>query len=117
MSRIEEIKQIIIEEGLTLPDRQPYKVYRRFYLTYLLRKENLILREIGEIFNKNHATIIHYLLRHDKLFRTKNKNYLSFTIDLREKVPIKKTLRQEILQVNSMQELTDLKNKIKSCLY
>ena len=117
MSRIEEIKQVIIEEGLDLPNRQRDKVYRRFFLAHLLRKEKLMLREIGEIFNKSHATMIHSIESHKHWHRVRDEQYLNCTLDLRERFPIRVTLRQEILKVNSMRELTDLKKKIKSCLY
>jgi hypothetical protein len=117
MSRIEEIKQLIIEEGLHLPNRQRDKVYRRFYLAHLLRKEKLMLREIGEIFNNTHATIIHSIESHKHWHRVRDEQYLNCTLDLRERFPIRITLRQEILKVNNMRELTDLKAKIKGCLY
>jgi hypothetical protein len=117
MSRIEEIKQVIIEEGLDQPNRQRDKVYRRFYLAYLLRKEKLMLREIAEIFNKTHATMIHSIDSHKHWHRVRDEQYLNCTLDLREKFPIRITLRQEILKVKSMRELTDLKEKIKSFVY
>ena len=117
MSRIEEIKEIIIQEGLHLPNRQRDKVYRRFYLTHLLRKEKLMYREIGLLFNKCHASIIHYNESHKHWHKVRDEQYLNCTLDLRERFPIRVTLRQEILKVNSMRELTDLKKKIKGCLY
>lgn len=117
MKRIDEIKQVIIDEGLDKPNRQRDKVYRRFYLAHLLRREKLMLREIGEIFNKTHATIIHSLESHKHWHRVKDEQYLNCTLDLRERFPIKITLRQEILKVNNMRELTDLKKKINKFVY
>lgn len=117
MTRIEEIKEIIIQEGLDQPNRNRDKVYRRFFLAYLLRKEKLMLREIGEIFNKSHATMIHSIDSHKHWHRVRDQQYLNCTIDLRERFPIRVTLRQEILRVNNMIELRELKEKIKNLLY
>jgi hypothetical protein len=117
MSRIEEIKEIIIQEGLHLKNRQRDKVYRRFYLAYLLRKEKLMLREIGAILNKNHATIIHYISSHKYWTKIKDEQYLEYTMDLMELPPIKNTLKEEILKVKTIRQLKELKNKIDEFVY
>jgi len=117
MTRIEEIKEIIIQEGLNKPNRQREKVYRKFYLANLLRKENLMLKEIGDILNKNHATVIHYLKSHKYWTRIKDEQYLDYTMDLMEMPPIKNTLKQEILKIKTLRQLEELKNKIDEFIY
>jgi len=117
MIRIEEIKEIIIQEGLNKPNRQREKVYRKFYLANLLRKENLMLKEIGDILNKNHATVIHYLKSHKYWTRIKDEQYLDYTMDLMEMPPIKNTLKQEILKIKTLRQLEELKNKIDEFIY
>ena len=117
MTRIEEIKEIIIQEGLDKPNRQREKVYRKFYLANLLRKENLMLKEIGDILNKNHATIIHYIKSHKYWTKIKDEQYLDYTMDLMEMPQIKNTLKQEILKVKTLRQLNELKNKIDEFIY
>jgi len=112
MSRIEEIKAIISAEELNLPNRQREKVYRRFYLANLLRIEGLILKEIGALLDKNHATIIHYIESHKYWTRIKDRQYLNYTIDLMEIYPIRPSLKKAILKVNSLRQLDNLKKKI-----
>jgi hypothetical protein len=61
--------------------------------------------------------MIHSIESHKHWHRVRDEQYLNVTLDLRERFPIRVTLRQEILKVNSMRELTDLKKKIKNFLY
>jgi len=112
MTRIEEIKEIIAAEELNLPNRQREKVYRRFYLANLLRIEGLMLKEIGALLDKNHATIIHYIESHKYWTRIKDRQYLNYTIDLMEIYPIRPSLKKAILKVNSLRQLDNLKKKI-----
>ena len=112
MTKIEEITAIIAAEELNLPNRQREKVYRRFYLANLLRIEGLMLKEIGALLDKNHATIIHYIDSHKYWTRVKDRQYLNYTIDLMEIYPTRPTLRNEILKVKSLRQLDNLKKKI-----
>jgi len=112
MTKIEEITAIIAAEELNLPNRQREKVYRRFYLANLLRIEGLMLKEIGALLNKNHATIIHYIESHKYWTRIKDRQYLNYTIDLMEIYPIRPSLKKAILKVNSLRQLDNLKKKI-----
>jgi len=117
MTRIEEIKEIILREELSIPNRQRQKVYRRFYLANLLRMEGLMLKEIGAILNKNHATIIHYIDSHRYWTRIKDRQYLNYTIDLMEIYPIKPSLKKAVLKVNSLRQLDNLKKRINDFVY
>jgi len=112
MTKIEEITAIIAAEELNLPNRQREKVYRRFYLANLLRMEGLMLKEIGALLDKNHATIIHYIESHKYWTRIKDRQYLNYTIDLMEVYPIRPSLKKAILKVNSLRQLDNLKKKI-----
>jgi hypothetical protein len=112
MTKIEEITAIIAAEELNLPNRQREKVYRRFYLANLLRIEGLMLKEIGALLDKNHATIIHYIESHKYWTRIKDRQYLNYTIDLMEIYPIRPSLKKAILKVNSLRQLDNLKKKI-----
>lgn len=112
MTKIEEITAIIAAEELNLPNRQREKVYRRFYLANLLRIEGLMLKEIGALLDKNHATIIHYIESHKYWTRIKDRQYLNYTIDLMEVYPIRPSLKKAILKVNSLRQLDNLKKKI-----
>lgn len=117
MTRIDEIKEIILKEGLHIPNRQREKVYRRFYIANLLRREGLMLKEIGDILNRHHSSIIHYISSHKYWTKIKDEQYLEYTIDLMEMPPIKNTLKQEILKVKTIRQLNELKNKIDEFVY
>lgn len=117
MTKIEEIKQIIINEGLDLPNRNREAVYRRFYLANLLRMEGLMLKEIGSIFNKNHATIIHCIESHKYWTRIKDRQYLNHTFDLMENYPVRPSLKKAVLKVNSLRQLENLKKRIEDYVY
>jgi hypothetical protein len=71
-----------------------------------------MLKEIGALLDKNHATIIHYIESHKYWTRIKDRQYLNYTIDLMEIYPTRPTLRNEILKVKSLRQLDNLKKKI-----
>lgn len=86
---IMKIKQFVDEQKLNTKTRQREVVYKRIYLVHYLKQNKFLnLSKIGEIFDKNHATIIHYLKEYDFI-----KDYMDFKIYAKE---IKKELLDEI---------------------
>ena len=70
MENLIRIKEIIEEEQLKIRNQNPIKVSRRWFFYLWLRKNGFILREIGELFNVGHATVIHGI-KQAEYFQTK----------------------------------------------
>ena len=65
---LEQIKEYIESEQLNGKSREHFYVFRRHYLCWALYKTNqLTLSQIGRMFNRNHATIIHSIRKHEEL--------------------------------------------------
>ena len=59
-------------------------VYTRMTIAYFLRQyTKLSTTEIGNLINRNHATIIHYLKAYDSEFRF-NKDFRNFAESIKE---------------------------------
>ena len=65
---IEQVKEYIESEGLNGRSREQFYVFRRHYLCYALyRTQELTLGEIGNIFNRDHSTVLHSIRKHEEL--------------------------------------------------
>ena len=63
----EDIKELIAEFKLDKPNRKRDIVYKRYYLMHILHcRSRLCLREIGEMFNRDHSSVIHALKEHER---------------------------------------------------
>lgn len=91
IARIRIAKHLIKQYGLDLNSRSQTLVYQRFYLYYELRK-NCTLQEIGEIFGKDHASVLHGIKMHEAWSLVNDKQYLS-TIK-----PIKEDFETQMLE-------------------
>jgi hypothetical protein len=76
IARIRIVKYLIKEFSLDTQSRSQALVYQRFYLYYELRK-NCTLQEIGEIFRKDHASVLHGIKMHEAWTLIGDKQYLS----------------------------------------
>lgn len=66
----EKIKQLIERDNLSSGSQKQKHVHQRHYLFYLLKdRVGMTLESIGELFNRDHATVIHgiktYKTRHE----------------------------------------------------
>jgi len=56
----EKIKQLIERDALASKSQKQKHVHQRHYLFYLLRdRVGMTLESIGELFNRDHSTVIH----------------------------------------------------------
>ena len=69
---IREVKEVIRIEGLDQRDRRRHIVHARMYLIDLLRRHEMKLTEIGELFNLNHSTVVHALNNYHNLTSLKD---------------------------------------------
>ena len=72
---IEKVKEYIKAEGLDSPSREQILRYKRHYICYRLKRYSRFkLYEIGNLFNRHHATVLnsikaHYDLKNDKVYQ------------------------------------------------
>jgi chromosomal replication initiation ATPase DnaA len=60
-----KIKQLIEQDGLASKSQKQKHVHQRHYLFYLLRERVGMTQEaIGELFNRDHATVLHGVKMH-----------------------------------------------------
>lgn len=125
---MQDVKNKAIELDLVFrhgaENRVRTKVYNRYYLMTLLRKQKVTLKEIGEIFGLKHCTVVNGLkqaknMRNDRL-------YLLMTDQLRlhfeQYAAINKPINQnniahDVLQCGSYWEMVKLQNDIRDGKY
>lgn len=128
--RLQLIHELIDYYELTKVNRQRFYIYKRYYLMNELRALQLNLMQIGEIFGKNHATIIHGLRNHADLMSYQDPEYIAETNVLREAlegsiyVPMERKrkikgydLRQDILDATNFRDVKRIQRRIKIGLY
>ena len=80
---LKQIKQYIQAEELDGKSREQFYVYRRHYLCWALYRTNqLTLSQIGRMFNRDHATVLHSIRKHEEL--KDNKFYRGLTATCQE---------------------------------
>lgn len=84
----QEIIQGIIEsEGLDTKNRKRELTYRRQYLMWFLRQvTNMSTIQIGKMFNRDHATVLHSCRNVDYCVTMKDEYFLSFVADLKNQL-------------------------------
>lgn len=82
MNRLTSIHELIEKYGLLDKSRRRDVLFKRYYLYNELRTCGLSLSEIGRVFNKNHATILHGLRVHKDLTSYRDVDYVAETCAL-----------------------------------
>ena len=121
---VEKIEQLIEQYDLASKSRERDKVYFRSYIYWLLREDGWIMSDIGNLFNRDHATVINGLKVHEAYYK-KDKVYMRFvkkldeifnpTID--EIMVAKDTIFHDIMNCHNTTELRLIKEKIVSGWY
>lgn len=117
---MEEIIQYIEENNLKRKDRYRHIVYKRYYLSHLLRNNGLTFKEIGKIFNKDHATIMYGIKLHHDFMSINDSIYIELTEQERLKfdtLNYNYNLLDDIMGCYSMPVLKKIKFRIKNNLY
>jgi hypothetical protein len=120
---IERIHEIIETENLRERTKKPNKVHRRWFIFAYLRKNNFIYREIAELFQMNHATIIYGITQAELFEDIKDEMYLIDTKDLFEEFKNKKiklkerNLIQDIIESKNLYDLTKIKRRLENNVY
>ena len=116
---IDKINALIEQYDLASKSRERDKVYFRSYIYWLLREDGWIMSDIGNLFNRDHATVINGLKVHESYYK-KDKVYMRFvrkldeifnpTID--EIMIAKDTIFHDIMNCHNTTELRMIKEKI-----
>jgi hypothetical protein len=120
---IKRINEIIETENLTQRTKKPNKVHRRWFIFSYLRKNNYVLREIAELFDMNHATIIHGIKKAEFYEQVKDEMFLIDTLDLFEEFKNKmlkikeRNLIQDIMDSKNLYDLTKIKRRLQNNVY
>jgi len=120
---IERIHEIIKTENLRERTKKPNKVHRRWFIFAYLRKNNYVYREIAEIFDMNHATIIHGIRQAELFEQVKDEMFLIDTLDLFQEfknktIKIKeRNLIQDIMESKNLYDLTKIKRRLENNVY
>ena len=117
---IELIKEIIEQDGLAKKNRKREIVHRRIYLFRKLREDGHTLKGIGNLFNMNHATILHGLKTYQDLSDVNDKLFLHdieyYKLLLSLELP-ELDLRKEIKEAKNLKDLRKIQLRIKNKFY
>jgi len=128
MNRISLIYILIDKYNMKENTRRRDVLFKRYYMFHELRNLGYSLSQIGEVFGKNHATILNGLRAHNDLVHFKNVDYIAETQILSEALEgsfIPKLFRprnnynifEDILKAQSMVEFKRIKRRIKMGIY
>lgn len=131
MNRLALIHDLIEIHQLTTKTRRRDVLFKRYYLFNELREAGLNLMQIGEIFGKNHATIIHGLRVHKELLSYKDADYVAETKIISESLGDSKflndlklykrkkvyDLRQDVLNSTNFVQVKRIQRRIKLGYY
>ena len=79
MNRLEKINDLIEKYGLKNTTRRRDVLFKRYFIYNELRNYGLSLSMIGEIFGKNHATVLHGLRVHKDMLSYRDVDYIAET--------------------------------------
>ncbi len=121
---VEKIEQLIEQYDLASKSRERDKVYFRSYIYWLLREDGWTMSDIGDLFNRDHATVINGLKVHEAYYK-KDKVYMRFVRKLDEIfnpsiddiMMAKDTIFHDIMNCHNTTELRMIKEKIVSGWY
>ena len=122
MNQFDKIQELIKRDRLSAKDRTHELVYRRAFLMRELRSTGMTLKEIGKMFKRDHATVLHSLRTHEWMTSTNDKLYLEciaeyqFLLDHVDRESAR-DLTIDILKCNSYATLKIIKSRIKRGVY
>ena len=117
---IKKVQYHIQKDGLKSKCRKPYYIHRRMYLFNLLRNAGVTYNRIAELFDLNHATIIHGIKRYKNLKQTADAFLLLNIADYDTKFKLHKheyNLKRDILKATTIRDLKIIKGRTEKQLY
>lgn len=128
-NRIAIIHELIERYDLTNKCRDRGLIYKRYFLYNELRTSGFSLTQIGEIFGKHHASIIHGLKTHENLTGYGDEDYKHETFQLKEQLagsvlifPEQKNsrkadLKTDIIEAKSIRDFKRIRRRVKLGVY
>jgi hypothetical protein len=122
MNQFDKIQELIQRDRLSAKDRTHELVYRRAFLMHKLRLTGMTLKDIGWMFKRDHATVLHSLRTHEWMTSTNYKLYLEciaeyeFILDNVDRES-SRDLITDILKCQSYATLKIIKSRIKRGVY
>ena len=104
-------------------------IYKRYFLYNELRTSGFSLSQIGEIFGKHHASIIHGLKTHENLMGYNDEEYKNETFQLKEQLagsvlifPEQKNARKadlktDIIEAKTIRDFKRIRRRVKLGVY
>jgi hypothetical protein len=83
MNKTAIAKELIREHGLYTHSRNREIVYKRYFL-YAQLRDDMTYQAIGELFGKDHASIVHGINIHKSWMAINDKVYLKYTKKIKE---------------------------------
>lgn len=121
MKITERIEKYIKDQRLDISGRHREVVYKKMYLSSLLRRNGYTLARIGKLFYKDHVTVLYWQRVNETFIQLKDKIYLELTQverDLFEpNITEKRNLIEDILECNNTTQLKIIKNRIEKGEY
>lgn len=128
-NKIALIHELIALYDLTNKSRDRGLIYKRAYLYHELRTSGFSLTQIGEIFGKHHATILHGLRTHENLMGYNDEDYKHETIQLKEQLEgsvlifpeestaRKRDLKTDIIEARTIRDFKRIRRRVKLGVY
>jgi hypothetical protein len=120
---INKVQYLIEKDGLSKPNRKRELIYRKCYLQHKLREAGMTYKDIGSMFNMNHASVIHSVKTHDNLAKYYNavysaeiSEYIAELDGVKPELP-KRDLIKDLEKANSLYALNRLKRWVKEKKY
>ena len=121
---IEKLKEYIEAEGLNTPSREQVLRYKRHYICYRLKRYSRFkLYEIGNLFNRHHATAIHSIkahhsLKNDKVYQDTIAETKQFFDNIKfDQEIIKRDLYKDVRCATSLYSLNRIKEYMDAGAY
>jgi hypothetical protein len=116
MKKIDKILEFIEKDGLTKNKRDRHLVDKRSFMYNALRTEGYTLQKIGEIFGKNHATILNGIKKHKLFTKHNDYNYDKNTKEYREYLDTgyiqPRSLQDDVLRCTNTTELKLIQERL-----
>ncbi|MGI9555372.1 MAG: helix-turn-helix domain-containing protein [Cyanophyceae cyanobacterium] len=120
---IDKVVYKIRKDKLKHKSRKREFINKRMYLYYLLKEHDYSYTDIGKLFNKNHATIIHGCRQYRDLKKSKDVGLMNDLVEYYsffqpyELQNIKFLIKDDVANANSLRELQRIKKRLERELY
>lgn len=98
---------VVKENDLIKRCRKKRNNYSRIVVARYLRDHGFTYEEIGEVLNRNHATVINMVNNYSFLYRHSDFQFVKNDITMQ--LTVEKTLQERIVLCDTMEELEDIK--------